>query len=165
MPPDSPQGKGPKGLFSGHSHLLHHYATTVPTTLLIEHVIQTPDSHLFRKVYRGHLQCGQTGKSIECVFINVSDPVEGQHPKNRENVILLRYQTQSRSGLLSELLEINLHETLYSALFRLFHFIRVFFTRKLQWLFWKKDVTSKEGKFLKKLWYCVGGRVQQVIQH
>ena len=57
----------------------------------------------------------------------------------------------------------NLHETLYSVLFRLFHFIRVFFTRKLQWLFWKKDVTSKEDKFLKKLWYCVGGRVQQVI--
>ena len=24
-----------------------------------------------------NLQCGQTGKSIECVFINVSDPVEG----------------------------------------------------------------------------------------
>ena len=66
-----------KGLFSGHSHLLHNFTLTLPNTLLMKNVIKTPDLQLLRRVYKGHLQCGQTGKSSECVFINVSDPVEG----------------------------------------------------------------------------------------
>ena len=78
MSSDFPRGKGPIGLFFGHSYLQHHYTTTLPTTLPMKNVICTPDLHLFRSlIYRGHLQCGQTGKSSECVFINVSDPVEG----------------------------------------------------------------------------------------
>ena len=78
MSSDFPRGKGHKGLFFRHSYLQHHYTTTLPTTLLMKNVICTPDLHLFRSlIYRRHLQCGQTGKSTECVFINVSDPVEG----------------------------------------------------------------------------------------
>ena len=78
MSSDFPRGKGHKGLFFRHSYLQHHYTTTLPTTLIMKNVICTPDLHLFRSlIYRRHLQCGQTGKSTECVFINVSDPVEG----------------------------------------------------------------------------------------
>ena len=46
-------------------------------TMLLKNVIQSPDKRLSRKVYRGHLQCGQTRKSTECVIVNVSDVVEG----------------------------------------------------------------------------------------
>ena len=45
--------------------------------MLLKNFIQSPDKRLSRKVYRGHLQCGQTRKSTECVIVNVSDVVEG----------------------------------------------------------------------------------------
>ena len=45
--------------------------------MLMKNVIQSPDWRLSRKVYRGHLQCGQIRKSTEWVIVNVSDVVEG----------------------------------------------------------------------------------------
>ena len=39
MTPDSPRGKGLKGLFFEHSHLQNHYTTTIPSKLLMKNDI------------------------------------------------------------------------------------------------------------------------------
>ena len=73
MPLNCPRGKYPGTvIYYATIHLLYTYYT-----MLMKNVIQSPDWRLSRKVYRGHLQCGQTRKSTECVIVNVSDVVEG----------------------------------------------------------------------------------------
>ena len=55
----------------------------------MEKVMETP-----LQFTQKYLQCGQTGKSAECAFVNMSDVVEGQHPKRRG-----RYYTPEISNI------------------------------------------------------------------